>query len=179
MELCDITLREWLRERNQEITKNGMLGLKLVFHFAISPPGWRKTSTNKYFSTHSLPEKFFLLFQSLKMLNFCWTFCWRRERTTNYSFRSRNFSPAAAKCLSGKRALQINVVCLSVSIVLWWVSYCYLGGQVNKKDNMNIFKQIVVGINYIHSQGLIHRDIKVFLFWSEVRDPWGYYYSIG
>ena len=37
----------------------------------------------------------------------------------------------------------------------------YLGGQVNKKDNMNIFKQIVAGVNNIHSQGLIHRDLKV------------------
>jgi hypothetical protein len=26
---------------------------------------------------------------------------------------------------------------------------------------MEIFKQIVVGVNYIHSQGLIHRDLKV------------------
>ncbi|CAB4004207.1 eukaryotic translation initiation factor 2-alpha kinase 1-like [Paramuricea clavata] len=34
------------------------------------------------------------------------------------------------------------------------------GGQVNRKENMNIFKQIAVGVNYIHSQGLIHRDLK-------------------
>ena len=26
---------------------------------------------------------------------------------------------------------------------------------------MEIFKQIVAGVNYIHSQGLIHRDLKV------------------
>ena len=37
----------------------------------------------------------------------------------------------------------------------------YLGGQVNQQQNMNIFKQIVVGVNNIHSQGLIHRDLKV------------------
>jgi serine/threonine protein kinase len=39
-----------------------------------------------------------------------------------------------------------------------------LGGQVNRKENMNIFKQIAVGVNYIHSQGLIHRDLKVGIF---------------
>ena len=30
--------------------------------------------------------------RGLKMLNFCLAFCWRREDTTDYSFRLRNFS---------------------------------------------------------------------------------------
>ena len=40
----------------------------------------------------------------------------------------------------------------------------FLGGEVNKKDNVNIFKQIINGVKYIHAQGLIHRDLKVNYF---------------
>ena len=82
MELCDITLRQWLHQRNQELTKNGMLILTTAL---LCPPPKHST------------------------------------------------------------------IILSL----------FLGGQVNKKENMNIFKQIVAGVNYIHSQGLIHRDLKV------------------
>ncbi|XP_006821478.1 eukaryotic translation initiation factor 2-alpha kinase 1-like [Saccoglossus kowalevskii] len=31
---------------------------------------------------------------------------------------------------------------------------------VNEETNMGIFKQILEGVNYIHSQGLMHRDLK-------------------
>jgi hypothetical protein len=72
------------------------------------------------------------------------------------------FNPVVADTL-GPCALQC-VVCCSIfppTNVLSLFHLCIIGGQVNKKKNMEIFKQIVVGVNYIHSQGLIHRDLKV------------------
>lgn len=35
------------------------------------------------------------------------------------------------------------------------------GKQHNKGVSLNIFKQIVKGVEYIHSEGLVHRDLKV------------------
>eukprot|EP00058_Branchiostoma_floridae_P012183 XP_002597671.1 hypothetical protein BRAFLDRAFT_279796 [Branchiostoma floridae] len=33
-------------------------------------------------------------------------------------------------------------------------------GGVSEDDNMRLFQQILQGVNYIHSQGLMHRDLK-------------------
>ncbi|XP_078687689.1 eukaryotic translation initiation factor 2-alpha kinase 1-like [Branchiostoma floridae x Branchiostoma belcheri] len=33
-------------------------------------------------------------------------------------------------------------------------------GAVSEEDNMRLFQEIVQGVNYIHSQGLMHRDLK-------------------
>jgi hypothetical protein len=66
---------------------------------------WKILTKKSFFYIHSPLKKFVLLLQLLKIFNFCLTFRWRRERTTNEHFRGRNFSPAAAKYVSGKRAL--------------------------------------------------------------------------
>lgn len=37
----------------------------------------------------------------------------------------------------------------------------YPGNGVDKVAVMEIFRQLVEGVRYIHSQGLLHRDLKV------------------
>ena len=36
-------------------------------------------------------------------------------------------------------------------------------GDVDEVANVEVFRQIVKGVRYIHSQGLMHRDLKVSL----------------
>ena len=78
--------------------------VKPIFHSVISPPLAKNFDKEIIFYIHSPLKKFVLLLQLLKIFNFCLTFRWRRERTTNELFRWRNFSPAAARYVSGKRA---------------------------------------------------------------------------
>jgi serine/threonine protein kinase len=33
-------------------------------------------------------------------------------------------------------------------------------GVVSEADNFAVFRQILLGVSYIHSQGIIHRDLK-------------------
>ena len=66
----------------------------------------RKIMTAKlYFCVPSPLKKLVLALQSLKMSCFYFTFCSWSYKTTNKVSGWRNFSPATAKYVSGKRAI--------------------------------------------------------------------------
>lgn len=44
--------------------------------------------------------------------------------------------------------------------MLYFLSF-YSEFKTNAAANMRIFKQLVKGVDFIHSNGLIHRDLKV------------------
>ena len=69
----------------------------------------RKIMTAKlYFCVPSPLKKLVLALQSLKMSYFYFTFCSWSYKTTNKVSGWRNFSPATAKYVSGKRALKCH-----------------------------------------------------------------------
>ena len=57
----------------------------------------------------------------------------------------------------------------SMSSELYSFSYAhfivlFLDSQVDKAAIVDIFRQVVEGVRYIHSQSLLHRDLKVKMF---------------
>lgn len=42
--------------------------------------------------------------------------------------------------------------------------FSFLDSQVDKAAIVDIFRQVVEGVRYIHSQALLHRDLKVNMF---------------
>jgi hypothetical protein len=105
-----------------------------IFHSVISPPLAKILTKKSFFYIHSPLKKFVLLLQLLKIFNFCLTFRWRRERTTNELFRWRNFSPAAAKYVSGKRALCTTCLCTTCTYCTIWKRNVYLLLRCHKEQ---------------------------------------------
>jgi hypothetical protein len=106
-----------------------------------------------FFYIHLPLKKFVLLLQLLKIFNFCLTFRWRRERTTNELFRWRNFSPAAAKYVSGKRALgTFSGPKAKIHTCSWWFKSKVLQGKTwslcIEGKSRKIVRKIARGGNY-------------------------------
>ena len=53
-----------------------------------------------------------------------------------------------------------------LSLTTFYSHFCsfFLDSQVDKAAIVDIFRQVVEGVRYIHSQALLHRDLKVNMF---------------
>ena len=86
---------------------------------------WRKIMTAKlYFCVPSPLKKLVLALQSLKMFCFYFTFCSWSYKTTNKVSGWRNFSPATAKYVSGKRTEELHPLAKNLELRI-----CLLSGS--------------------------------------------------
>ncbi|KAI9208925.1 kinase-like domain-containing protein [Polychytrium aggregatum] len=75
---------------------------------------------------------------------------------------SQTTSPTKPDRLAAATVLYIQMqLCSSSSLSKWLASRNKAGaGEIDRVTSMNIFRQIVMGLDHIHRSGFIHRDIK-------------------
>ena len=102
----------------------------------------RKIMTAKlYFCVPSPLKKLVLALQSLKMSCFYFTFCSWSYKTTNKVSGWRNFSPATAKYVSGKRAWETRYFIKMHSFRRWKWTFCAVA-LCNCPENLSLYWRI-------------------------------------
>lgn len=71
---------------------------------------------------------------------------------------------------SSKQAIYFKLICISDAglLIECWMLVMSLQvhhGRISEAEARRYFQQLIDGVEYCHSKGVYHRDLKVFLCW--------------